>query len=149
MDSFVYRWRNTQTRQWYIGYHKGSEHDGYICSSETVKPLIQRDPAQWQRKILRTGTKQEMVALEHKILKQLQARKNPRSLNLTNGGKDYCNLSSADILGYDIDAFQDADTLVNKYLEEIENGDPVRIFHFDKWLIKKLVVKGSVNLALP
>ena len=90
-----------------------------------------------------------MVALEHKILKQLQAKKNSRSLNLTNGGKDYCNLSSADILGYDIDAFQDADTLVNKYLEEVKNGDPVRVFHFDKWLIKKLVVKGSINLALP
>lgn len=85
MDSFVYRWRNSRTRQWYIGYHKGSDQDGYICSSETARPEITKNQHEWSRKILRRGTKEQMVELERRLLKKLQARTNPQSLNLHNG----------------------------------------------------------------
>jgi hypothetical protein len=82
-EAFVYRWRETTTGRWYIGFHKGTATDGYICSSNQVKPLIQARPYDWSRKILRWGTKQQMVALEHKILKQLDARRNPQSYNMS------------------------------------------------------------------
>ena len=84
-DSFVYRWRNQQTRMWYIGYHKGTTDDGYICSSPTVRPLIQQNPEQWRRRILRSGSRSEMVQLEHRLLKKLQAQQNPRSYNQSLG----------------------------------------------------------------
>ena len=84
-DSFVYRWRNKKTRQWYIGYHKGRDDDGYICSSKSALGEIQENPDTWQRKILRRGTKQAMIELEHRLLKRLNARANPLSLNRSNG----------------------------------------------------------------
>jgi hypothetical protein len=83
-EAFVYRWRH-QGGMWYIGYHKGTPDDGYICSSNTVKPLIQESPEEWTRKILRYGTRQEMVKLEHKILKHLNATHNTKSLNRSMG----------------------------------------------------------------
>jgi len=83
-DSFVYRWRSTRGL-WYIGYHRGSVDDGYICSSVGARPQIQQDPSNWTRKILRTGTRSEMMALEHRLLTKLNARDNPRSLNRSNG----------------------------------------------------------------
>ena len=83
MEAFVYRWREHATRKWYIGYHKGLPTDGYVCSSRTVKPLIKSNPDNWTRKILRTGTAKEMLALEHKILKRLDARRNPQSYNMS------------------------------------------------------------------
>lgn len=82
--AFVYRWRNQLTREWYIGYHVGTERDGYICSSRLARPRIESQKG-WQRKILKWGTKSEMVALERRLLTRLQARTNPRSLNQHNG----------------------------------------------------------------
>lgn len=85
MDSFVYRWRNQQTRMWYIGYHKGTIDDGYICSSRQAKLDITANPTMWQRKILKTGTKHDMCVLERQLLTKLQAKTNPLSYNLHNG----------------------------------------------------------------
>lgn len=84
-SSFVYRWRNTQTREWYIGYHTGTADDGYICSSQIARPRIVAEPHEWQRKILRWGTKRQMLALEMRLLTRLNAKDNPKSLNKSNG----------------------------------------------------------------
>ena len=32
-DSFVYIWHNISNGRKYVGYHKGTLDDGYICSS--------------------------------------------------------------------------------------------------------------------
>ena len=85
MEAFVYRWRNIETGMWYIGYHKGTPDDGYICSSKIARPLIKANPEQWSRKILKVGTKFEMCQLERHILKKLNARLNPLSYNKHNG----------------------------------------------------------------
>lgn len=85
MQAFVYRWRELSTSKWYIGYHKGTPGDGYICSSSIVKPLIQADPNNWQRKILRTGSIIDMVKLEQRLLIRLSASKNSNSYNRNNG----------------------------------------------------------------
>ena len=82
--SFVYRWRNDSTREWYVGYHTGSADDGYICSSRTARPRITTESG-WHRRILRWGTKAAMIELERRILTRLDARRNPKSLNLHNG----------------------------------------------------------------
>lgn len=83
-ETFVYRWRHSDSREWYIGYHKGTADDGYICSSKTAHPRISTETG-WTRRILRWGTKQEMLALEMRLLTRLDAKNNPRSLNRSNG----------------------------------------------------------------
>lgn len=35
-DSFVYCWHDDQRDMRYIGVHKGSQDDGYICSSKLM-----------------------------------------------------------------------------------------------------------------
>lgn len=85
MQAFVYRWREKTTRMWYIGYHKGNSDDGYICSSKIVKPKIKINPNNWERKILRSGSKEEMIKLEKRLLKLLNARDNIKSYNKHNG----------------------------------------------------------------
>jgi hypothetical protein len=135
-EAFVYRWRH-QTGIWYIGFHKGTANDGYICSSVIAKPLIQENPDEWTRKILRYGTKQDMLALERRILKRLNARKNPKSLNRSNGGVG-APLSIADQLGYDLNAMT-ANEIAEHYIHELTNGSPRRIFLFDKWLLKRVL----------
>jgi len=136
MDSFVYRWRNSVTRQWYIGYHKGTDADGYICSSKTARPQILANPEQWQRRILRRGTKREMVALEHRLLKRLRAKSNPRSLNRSNGAQD-CVPGSVDILGWDINK-TDVDTILNNYVYTIQQQDWTRRLYIEQWLLRKV-----------
>jgi hypothetical protein len=34
MEAFTYIWHNRTTGKKYVGYHKGNENDGYICSSK-------------------------------------------------------------------------------------------------------------------
>lgn len=85
MEAFVYRWREISTNRWYIGYHKGNPNDGYICSSVIAKPMIQSNPSNWQRKILRFGTKREMQKLEQSLLVKLNAKDNANSYNRCNG----------------------------------------------------------------
>jgi hypothetical protein len=85
MEAFVYRWRHTESGMWYIGFHKGTADDGYICSSKTLRPMIQSNPSKWTRKILRYGTRTEMVKLEHRLLKKLKATQNPNSYNKSLG----------------------------------------------------------------
>jgi len=84
MEAFVYRWRH-KNGMWYIGYHKGTADDGYICSSNYAKPQIQQNPGDWTRKILRWGSKRDMIDLEMKLLGRLDARNNPKSYNRSNG----------------------------------------------------------------
>jgi hypothetical protein len=83
-EAFVYRWRHSDSREWYIGYHKGTADDGYICSSKIAHPRISTETG-WTRRILRGGTKRQMLALEMRLLTRLNAKDNPKSLNKSNG----------------------------------------------------------------
>lgn len=136
MDSFVYRWRERATNKWYIGYHKGTADDGYICSSDTVLPMIQSNPTGWTRKILRTGTRKEMVALEHRLLRRLQAKTNSQSYNRSNGGQD-CAVSLRDFLGYDLNQMT-ATEIMKRYKEEIDGSDLMRRIKVEKWIFQRV-----------
>jgi DNA-directed RNA polymerase subunit M/transcription elongation factor TFIIS len=70
MDSFVYRWTNLTLNKVYIGWHKGTEDDGYICSSSSEQfwndynnPIYK-----WEREILFKGNMPECQLLESKLL---------------------------------------------------------------------------------
>jgi len=97
-EAFVYRWRH-RDGMWYIGYHKGNPNDGYICSSVTARPAIEQDPDNWTRKILRSGSKLDMMVLERRLLKKLNAKDNSKSYNRSNG---YPGIPTADLKPLDI-----------------------------------------------
>jgi hypothetical protein len=86
--SFVYKWIHLPTGKWYIGSRtaKGSHpEDGYISSSQLIKPLIKQNPTEWKREIIKTGSPEEMIELETTLLESLDAKHNPMSFNQHNG----------------------------------------------------------------
>ena len=86
--SFVYKWIHLPTGKWYIGSRtaKGCHpEDGYISSSQLIKPLIKQNPTEWKREIIKTGSPEEMIELETTLLESLDAKHNPMSFNQHNG----------------------------------------------------------------
>ena len=86
--SFVYKWIHLPTGKWYIGSRtaKGCHpQDGYISSSQLIKPLIKQNPTEWKREIIKTGSPEEMIKLETTLLESLDAKHNPMSFNQHNG----------------------------------------------------------------
>ena len=73
MDSFVYKWTNLTLGKIYIGWHKGTEDDGYVCSSSSN--IFWDDynnlEYKWQRDIIYKGTMRECQILESKLLDKL------------------------------------------------------------------------------
>lgn len=85
---YVYIWRHTPSMKWYIGSRTAKKchpEDGYICSSKRVKPMIKANPHEWEREILATGTREEMLEYEFELLDMFDAKNDPRSFNLHNG----------------------------------------------------------------
>jgi hypothetical protein len=70
MDSFVYRWTNLTLDKTYTGWHKGTEDDGYICSSASKQfwDDYNNPGYKWQREILFKGTMTECQLLESQLL---------------------------------------------------------------------------------
>ena len=86
--SFVYKWIHLPTGKWYIGSRtaKGCHpQDGYISSSQLIKPLIKQNPTEWKREVIKTGSPEEMIKLEITLLESLDAKHNPMSFNQHNG----------------------------------------------------------------
>ena len=146
MEAFVYRWRNQKTREWYIGYHKGTADDGYICSSRIARPRIQREPTLWTRKILRWGSHREMIELERRLLTRLQARTNPLSLNRSNGnGTEFAGRLPGtlnphqDLLGKNLKKLNAAQ-LIDKMVAE---KDPYRRFLIHRFIFNLVTEQKS------
>lgn len=83
-DSFVYMWINLANDMKYIGVHKGTPEDGYICSNERLLSEYKLMPEQFHRTILAYGPKQRMHELETLLLIQLGAAKGDKWYNLSN-----------------------------------------------------------------
>lgn len=70
-NSFVYCWSDKATAKVYVGVRKGTEDDGYICSSKhTLKAYAER-PQDFTRQIIAKGSFKDCVELEIKINTQL------------------------------------------------------------------------------
>ena len=95
MDSFVYIWTNITTNQKYIGVHKGTPDDGYVCSSKIMLKEYETNPSDFIRHIIAYGTFKEMYNLETKLLVEVDAAKNPNYYNQSNNnGKFYISKQS-------------------------------------------------------
>jgi hypothetical protein len=91
MTGYVYFIEDTQHSKFYIGSHKGTVNDGYICSSKIVKEQMKERPSDFRRVIVAIGTYEDMISLESSLLRKVNAKVNPNYYNLHNGdGKFYC-----------------------------------------------------------
>ena len=72
-EAFVYKWTNMITGAFYVGYHKGSQDDGYVCSSKSDRfwDDFKNPNFVWKRKILFEGTTEDCIKEEYKILNEL------------------------------------------------------------------------------
>jgi hypothetical protein len=75
-EAFVYCWSDRQTSKVYVGMHKGSVDDGYICSSKYMMPEYKARPNDFTRQIVATGTLNDCRALEIALLKKIVLNKN-------------------------------------------------------------------------
>ena len=89
MEAFVYAWTNTETNQLYIGSHKGTPDDGYVCSSKVMLEDYMRDRSVFSRQIIATGSYEDMRAFEATLLNAVDAKKDPQFYNQSNGNGDF------------------------------------------------------------
>ena len=69
MEAFVYSWVNRETGRQYIGYHKGSDDDGYVSSSKSDLFWKDYQKGKLKRKILFRGTVEECVERESELIR--------------------------------------------------------------------------------
>lgn len=89
MEAFVYTWTDMKTNKLYVGWHKGSIDDGYICSSKVMLEEYKKRPYDFKRKIVATGYAKDMISLESAILKSENAALNEKYYNMHNGNGLY------------------------------------------------------------
>lgn len=70
MEAFVYVWTDKITNKLYVGVHKGTLDDGYICSSKHMLKEYTQRPETFSRQIIAHGTWDDMrVFLKLEVLK--------------------------------------------------------------------------------
>lgn len=89
-DSFVYKWTDTPTSKMYIGCHKGTVDDGYVCSSKIMLEEYRKRPEDFVREVLSFGTYKEMRAYEMNLLLEVNAASNPDYYNRHNADWKFC-----------------------------------------------------------
>jgi hypothetical protein len=82
-ESFLYMWVNLDTDKMYVGKHKGTINDGYICSSDSMLEDFNKEPERFHRVILCYGSDAEISAKETLMLLQLNAPQSPLFYNMS------------------------------------------------------------------
>ena len=81
-ESFLYCWIDSKTNKLYVGKHKGSLDDGYICSSKSMMKEYNDRPQDFSRQIVAEGTDKDICALEATILRSANAHLDEGYYNL-------------------------------------------------------------------
>jgi hypothetical protein len=67
--AYVYCWTDVKTKRLYIGKHKGSLDDGYICSSKYFLSEYKKRPEEFIRTIIATEKNPKAVSVEYNGIK--------------------------------------------------------------------------------
>lgn len=84
-EAFVYLWQDARETpyKYYLGYHKGTPNDGYTHSSKVFESFSKDNiPNGVRRRILATGSTEEMMELENKLLNNRKDSKWDRYYNV-------------------------------------------------------------------
>ena len=93
-DGFVYIWYDAKNQMYYIGKHQGSPNDSYTHSSTVMEKFNKNNiPAGFRRRIIFTGTNQEIAFVEHTFLKNRKKRCWSRYYNTGLGDPRYIDQS--------------------------------------------------------
>lgn len=84
-EAFVYCWTDHVTNKLYVGSHKGTQDDGYICSSASFLEIYTNRPNDFSREIIAYGSLSEMRKMEAKVLKAANAATDDGFYNKHNG----------------------------------------------------------------
>lgn len=69
---FIYLWFDKKHYRFYLGRHWGTEDDGYICSSKTMREAYRRRPSDFKRRIIsKIYDKESLVVEEQKWLNMI------------------------------------------------------------------------------
>lgn len=71
INSFVYCWTDHLSSKLYVGFHKGTSDDGYVCSSKHMKKEYKARPSDFTREIIATGTYDDCRKLESKVIQAM------------------------------------------------------------------------------
>lgn len=93
MEAFVYCWTDKLTNKLYVGSHKGSINDGYICSSSYMLSEYNKRPNDFSRQIVARGNYKDILVLEHQILISADAANDSLFYNISNGYINKINIS--------------------------------------------------------
>jgi hypothetical protein len=74
-----------KTNKLYIGFHKGSVDDGYVCSSKYMMEEYKSRPNDFTRSIVASGNVDDMLLFESLLLKTLDAKNDSAMYNMHNG----------------------------------------------------------------
>jgi len=100
MEAFVYMWFDMGTGKRYIGVHKGSPEDGYVCSSKLMLLEYTKRPQEFRRQIMRHGAWKEMLAKEQELIGNCDAVKNPKFYNQScNIGRHHSDRTGTTLTG--------------------------------------------------
>jgi hypothetical protein len=95
-EAFAYCWTDKTKNLLYVGTHKGSPDDTYICSSKAMLEEYKKRPDDFSREILAFGTYAEMIKFEAAILKSINAAQDPGFYNMHNGDGNFFNKGHAE-----------------------------------------------------
>lgn len=88
-EAFVYCWTDHANDMLYIGYHKGTTDDGYICSSKIMLEEYHKRPTDFTREILAEGSHEDMYNYERTLLRAFNVKEDYSFYNRSNGAGAY------------------------------------------------------------
>jgi hypothetical protein len=97
-EAFVYCWTDRATNKLYVGSHKGSTDDGYVCSSKHMLKEYRERPADFSRQIVAEGLHSDMRKFEGAILKSVNAKVDEQFYNKHNNDGLYFDGWSSDTM---------------------------------------------------
>ena len=119
-EAYVYKITVKIIGKIYIGYHKGLFNDSYFNSSEDEQMKKDLSKYDYDIELIATGTKEDMTYLEHKMLKEVDAKNNPMYYNKTNGGSKFLKTDNLDLLYEAVESGEYLKTISYKELKEKE-----------------------------
>ncbi len=84
-EAFLYCWTDNKSNMLYIGAHKGSPNDGYVCSSKLMLEQYNIRSKDFSRQIIAEGTAKDIFNLENIILRKLNVAESNEFYNKHNG----------------------------------------------------------------
>jgi hypothetical protein len=88
-EAFVYCWTDKSTNKLYIGSHKGSIEDGYVCSSKYMLEEYKKRPDDFTRQIIARGNYSDIRNFEAILLTTINAAISSDFYNKHNGSSKF------------------------------------------------------------